>query len=98
MTVHTAHSNDQITISLGQEVNIPTVQKPPVREADKFVALQTFYLLNCFGVSDECYHEMTQVYIVNMAHYQCVIINHYTAESYLAMLILCEGNTQTAEL
>ena len=63
ITAHTIHSQDQLTISLGQdtEVNSAKIQKPSVREVDEFVALQTLYLLDRFGVSDECYHEMTQV-------------------------------------
>ena len=63
ITAHTIHSQDQLTISLGQdtEVNSAKIQKPSVREVDEFVALQTLYLLDRFRVSDECYHEMTQV-------------------------------------
>ena len=62
--VHTVHSHDQITVPLGEQlskVNSALVQKPPVREVDEFIALQTLYLLDRFGVSDECYHEITQV-------------------------------------
>ena len=70
VTVHTLHSQDQITIPLGQEksqVN-SAVQTPPVREVDEFVALQTLYLLDRFGISEEIYHEMTQVYMYVRCH------------------------------
>ena len=60
LTVHTVQSHDQITIPLSQG---PAVEvNSPVREVDEFVALQMLYLLDRFGVSDECYHEITQVF------------------------------------
>ena len=34
---------------------------PGRREVDEATALQTLYLLDRFGVSDEFYHELTQV-------------------------------------
>ena len=32
---------------------------PERRKVDEYVALQTLYLLDRFGVSDEFYHELT---------------------------------------
>ena len=48
LMVHTVQSHDQITIPLSQG---PAVEvNSPVREVDKFVALQMLYLLDRFGV------------------------------------------------
>ena len=64
LTVRMMSSNDQLTISLAQS-NKESGDSPgvstAVREADEFTALQTLYLLDRFGVSDEFYHELTQV-------------------------------------
>ena len=64
LTVRTMSSNDQLTISLGQS-NKESGDSPgvsaTVREADEFTALQTLYLLDRFGISDEVCHELTQV-------------------------------------
>lgn len=50
------HSQDQLTISLGQEteVNSAKIEKPSVREVDEFVALQTLYLLDVL-LDEPCY-------------------------------------------
>ena len=63
VTVRTALSQDQLTIQLGEasESSSQPVLRTPTREVDEFIALQTLYLLDKFGVSDAFYHELTQV-------------------------------------
>ena len=54
--------DEAITISLSDSTSQPTVPDThPTREVDEFCAMQTLYLLDRFGVSDEFYHELTQV-------------------------------------
>ena len=61
LTVRMMSSNDQLTISLAQS-NKESGDSPGVSTAVReFTALQTLYLLDRFGVSDEFYHELTQV-------------------------------------
>ena len=79
ITVRTVHSSDQVTIPLTQEsaqANSASIPKSPVREVDEFVALQTLYLMDRFGVSDECYHEITQV-CFSISKYYCEKILFY---------------------
>ena len=57
LRVRTVHSEDQITIPDCSSDN--TTTNTSVREA--ITALQTLYLLDRVGVSDEFYHELTQV-------------------------------------
>ena len=61
LTVRTVHSEDQITIPLGPHHSSDITTNATVREVDEFTALQTLYLLDRFGVSDEFYHKLTQV-------------------------------------
>ena len=58
--VQTSRSDEAISIPLGDTI-IPVPDTPPTREVDEFYAMQTLYLLNRFGVSDEFYHKLTQV-------------------------------------
>lgn len=60
LTACTSTSDETITIPLG---NTPTPSPvlQPTRQVDEFAAMQTLYLLDRFGVSDEFYHELTQV-------------------------------------
>ena len=54
--------DEAITIPLRDSTSQPTVPDThPTREVDEFCAMQTLYLLDRFGVSDEFYHELTQV-------------------------------------
>ena len=61
--------DEAITIPLGDSSS-PTImsdiQPTTTREVNEFCAMQTLYLLDRFGVSDEFYHELTQV---SLLHY-----------------------------
>lgn len=60
LTVWTSQNDEAISIPLsGTSTPMPDTQ--PAREVDEFCAMQTLYLLDRFGVSDEFYHELTQV-------------------------------------
>lgn len=63
LTVRSSVNDDSLTVPLS-DTSPPLPDTPPVREIDKFCAMQTLYLLDRFGVSDEFYHELTQVCIV----------------------------------
>ena len=63
LTVRTSVNDDSLTVPLSDTAP-PLPDTPPVREIDEFCAMQTLYLLDRFGVSDEFYHELTQVCIV----------------------------------
>lgn len=63
LTVRTSVNDDSFTVPLSDTAP-PLPDTPPVREIDEFCAMQTLYLLDRFGVSDEFYHELTQVCIV----------------------------------
>ena len=60
LTVRTSRSDETIALPLGDTIT-PVPDTPPTREVDEFCAMQTLYLLDRFGVSDEFYHELTQV-------------------------------------
>ena len=68
LMVQTSQNDEAISIPLGR-TTIPVPNTQPAREVDEFGAMQTLYLLDRFGVSDEFYHELAQVY------YDCGIIN-----------------------
>ena len=55
--------DESLTIPLGDN-SAPLPDTPLAREIDEFCAMQTLYLLDRFGVSDEFYHELTQVCIL----------------------------------
>ena len=59
LTVQTT-SDEAISIPLNDS-SAPVPDAQPTREVDEFCAMQTLYLLDRFGVSDEFYHELTQV-------------------------------------
>ena len=53
-------SEDTLMIPLISE-QASTPKEPEGRRADEAVAVQTLYLPDHFGISDEFYHELTQV-------------------------------------
>lgn len=60
LTVQSSAIDEAITIPLGDSSTpLPNAQ-PNIREVSEFSAMQTLYLLDRFGVSDEFYHELTQ--------------------------------------
>ena len=73
MTVRSSVNDESLTIPLGG-TSPPLSDAPPVREVDEFCAMQTLYLLDRFGVSDEFYHELTQVCIVLLKNNMYLII------------------------
>ena len=64
-TTHTAHSGEQVVVEFAtnHSPSSPDTASTAVtaRHPDEFCAMQTLYLLDRFGVSDEFYHELTQV-------------------------------------
>lgn len=70
LTTHIATSGEQISVHFGGGTShsspYPTTT---TRIPDEFCAMQTLYLLDRFGVSDEFYHELTQV----EQHIDCLI-------------------------
>ena len=75
--MHTAQMDEALTIPLGG-TPAPAPDTPLVREVDEFCAMQTLYLLDRFGVSDEFDHELTQVYMYSR-NKDYVYIFYYTA-------------------
>ena len=62
LIVRTSKSDEAISVPLGGNITpLPDTQLQPAREIDEVCAMQTLYLLDRFGVSDEFYHELTQV-------------------------------------
>ena len=61
LSTHTATSGERITIQFGEGNSQGSPQPVTTRIPDEFCAMQTLYLLDRFGVSDEFYHELTQV-------------------------------------
>ena len=59
-------SGEAISVSLSDSMQSSTT--PERRKVDEYVALQTLYLLDRFGVSDEFYHELTQVIVVEITY------------------------------
>ena len=69
LTTHTAHSGEQIVVDFTTN-HSPSRNSSPdtastAHHPDEFCAMQTLYLLDRFGVSDEFYHELTQVSIAS---------------------------------
>lgn len=62
LTVRSSVNDESLTIPLNS-TSPPHPDTPLAREVDEFCAMQTLYLLDRFGVSDEFYHELTQVCI-----------------------------------
>ena len=75
-------SNEVINIPLGKSPEPPTDRSvQPAREVDEFCAMQTLYLLDKFGVSDEFYHKLTQVchcHMLNMLIFMQHTLIRYT--------------------
>ena len=62
LIVRTSKSDEAISVPLGGNITpLRDTQLHPAREIDEVCAMQTLYLLDRFGVSDEFYHELTQV-------------------------------------
>ena len=61
LNTHTATSGERINIQFGEGTSQSSPQPVTTRIPDEFCAMQTLYLLDRFGVSDEFYHELTQV-------------------------------------
>ena len=62
LTTHTATSGEQISVHFGEGMSHRSPQPTTnTRIPDEFCAMQTLYLLDRFGVSDQFYHELTQV-------------------------------------
>ena len=67
---------------------------PECREVDEYVALQTLYILDRFGVSDEFYHELTQVivFIVIMHVYMSLpLLVYYVQNMFLTNVDVSES-------
>ena len=62
LTTHTATSGEQISVHFGEGTSHRSPQPTTTtRIPDEFCDMQTLYLLDRFGVSDQFYHELTQV-------------------------------------
>ena len=61
VSVRTSGSGEVINVPLSNSEQQQTSSSPEERKVDEYAALQTLYLLDRFGVSDEFYHELTQV-------------------------------------
>ena len=64
LTTHTVDSKEQFTINFGSVSDSQVSHQPGTTSScivDDFCAMQILYLLDRFGVSDEFYHELTQV-------------------------------------
>ena len=61
LSTHTATSGEKIHIQFGEGTSQASPLPTTTRLPDEFCAMQTLYLLDRFGVSDEFYHELTQV-------------------------------------
>ena len=66
LNVRTSGSGEAISVPLSDSMQSSTT--PERRKVDEYVALQTLYLLDRFGVSDEFYHELTQVIVVEITY------------------------------
>ena len=64
LNVRTSGSGEVISVPLSDSEQPSTT--PECRQVDEYVALQTLYLLDRFGVSDEFYHEPTQVIVLEL--------------------------------
>jgi len=60
--MHTIESGETVFINFSTTSESQVPHPPETsRIVDDFCAMQTLYLLDRFGVSDEFYHELTQV-------------------------------------
>ena len=74
VNVRVSGSEDTLMIPLIRE-QASTPKELEGRRADEAAAVQTLYLLDRFGISDEFYHELTQVSKKHTAH-TCMSFNH----------------------
>ena len=85
VNVRVSGSEDTLTIPLISE-QASTPKEPEGRRADGAVSVQTFYLLDHFGDSDEFYHELTQVSKKQHIHV-CPSIIHLYALIFLVLTV-----------
>ena len=97
LTVRSSINDESLTIQLGG-TSSPLRDTPLAREIDEFSAMQTLYLLDRFGVSDEFYHELTQVCILLLKNtyimffFWCALgVSQFTA------FLRCEGCKEAAQ-
>ena len=84
LNVRTSRSGEVISVPLSDSVQPSTT--PECRQVDEYVALQTLYLLDRFGVSDEFYHELTQVIVLDTrVDVLAFTMYMYTDEVYIYM-------------
>ena len=83
LNVRTSGSGEVISVPLSDSEQPSTT--PECRKVDEYVTLQTLYLLDRFGVSDEFYHELTQVIVLEITYTQVHVLafTMYTDEVYM---------------
>ena len=99
LTVRSSVNDEALTITLGG-TSPPLSDTPLAREIDEFCAMQTLYLLDRFGVSDEFYHELTQVCIVLLKKNTYITVTIFWCAlgvSQSTALLLCEGCEKAAQ-
>ena len=102
LDVRLSGSEERVKISFTEE-QLSQPKQPKGRQVDEEIAVQTLYLLDRFGVSDEFYHELTQVqlvqYVVHVVLCQCTclssgVINVIMVDTFLFRYIqLCSTVT-----
>ena len=87
LNVRTSGSGEEISVPLSDSEQPSTT--PECRQVDEYVALQPLYLLDRFGVSDEFYHELTQVIVLEITYTRVYVLAFtmymYTDEVYIYM-------------
>lgn len=63
LDVRVSGSEDGVKISFTEE-QASQAKQSKGKQVDEAIAVQTLYLLDRFGVSDEFYHELTQVHCI----------------------------------
>ena len=77
MSVRTSGSGEVFNVPLSNLEQQQSSSSHEERKVDEYVALQTLYLLDRFGVPDEFYHELTQVQCgcMSTAFVPCILLN-----------------------
>lgn len=76
LMVWTSKSNEAISLTLSGSITpLSLPDTLPAREIDEVCAMQTIYLLDTFGVSDEFYHELTQVCNFSQLKDECLCLH-----------------------
>ena len=98
LTVRSSVNDESLTIQLGG-TSSPLPNTPLARKIDEFSAMQTLYLLDRFGVSDEFYHELTQVCIILLKKNTYIMIFFWCAlgVSQFTAFLRCEGCKEVAQ-